>query len=156
MKRFEPGIRNGARACIFRDGSVLLLEKNSPDYGRRYALPGGSQELGESLAEALRRECEEEIGTRVEILDLVHVAEYHKPRDRPPGSYRHVVEFLFACEVPDDYRPRSGARPDKHQVGVAWVPMQALVDAPIAPTGLRTLLPTLLERGRATYLGQIE
>ena len=155
MERFVPGIRNGARACIVRDGCILLLEKQSPAYGARYALPGGSQDLGETLEAALNRECEEEIGTAVAIVDLVHVADYFKPREDTPGTYRHNVEFFFLCEVPGSYEPRCGSRPDKHQVGVRWVPFDALQDAAIAPQGLRSLLPALIARGGQTYLGRI-
>ena len=116
MDSIVPPIHNTARALIQQDNNILLLRKDGYEGGERFALPGGGQDLGETLEQALYRECLEEIGTRVEIRNLVSVADCFKPRDTPPGSTRHLVEFLFACTVPDDYIPKNGHHPDKHQV----------------------------------------
>jgi len=69
------GVRNAARAMITREGRVLLPRKDGAPLGERYALPGGAQEMGETLEQALNRECLEEIGTRVRVRDLRYVAE---------------------------------------------------------------------------------
>lgn len=140
MTDLQLPIRNAARAVIIRHGRLLLLKKvggNRPD---RYALPGGAQDPGESLAFALQRECEEEIGTQVEIGRLAHVAEFCKQRDTEPPSKRHLVEFLFLCSVPDGYRAQSGHRPDKHQVDVVWMELDGLPTAPLFPAYLRDCL----------------
>jgi ADP-ribose pyrophosphatase YjhB (NUDIX family) len=115
-----PDIRNAARALIIRRGRILLLRKEGGGRAERFALPGGAQDPGETLQAALNRECIEEIGTPVEIDDLIHVADFFKLRDTEPPSRRHVVEFLFRCSVPDDYSPRNGHHPDRHQVEVVW------------------------------------
>ena len=57
MENLTPGIRNAARAVILREGSILLLRKNGSGGGERFALPGGAQDLGETLEQALNREC---------------------------------------------------------------------------------------------------
>src|SRR5210317_493790 len=95
-----PGIRNAARALIIRQDRILLLRKEGGGRGERYALPGGAQDPGENLRDALNRECEEEIGTAVDIGELLHVAEFFKLRDTQPPTRRHLVEFLFRCAVP--------------------------------------------------------
>ena len=77
MENLLPLIRNAARALILRDGEILLLRKEDDDGSERYALPGGAQDPGETLRQALNRECLEEIGTEVEIRDLLHVAATH-------------------------------------------------------------------------------
>ena len=94
MENLEPTIRNAARALIVRNDHILLLRKQGGDKGERFALPGGAQDPGETLQDALNRECLEEIDTRVQIHDLVGVADYFKPRATLPPSTRHVVEFL--------------------------------------------------------------
>ncbi len=134
--QLDTPIRNAARAFIVRDQNVLLLRKHDDVKGERYALPGGSQEPGETLHQALSRECLEEIGTDVAVRDLLHVADYFKPRSTVPPSTRQVVEFLFACDVPADYRAHNGHRPDKHQMEVVWVPQRNLANLPFQPASM--------------------
>mgnify|MGYP001823234006 CR=1 FL=1 len=155
MENLEPGIRNAARALIMRDDRILLLRKQGGGRGERFVLPGGAQDPGELLQDALNRECEEEIGTRVEVHDLVGVADYFKPRDTRPPSTRHVIEFLFACSVPADYTPRSGHRPDKHQVGVLWAEVAGLGHMILQPVSLASLVGSL-QAGGGVYQGLID
>ena len=130
MTELLPTIRNTVRAIIVKDDQVLLLQKLD-DNGPRYALPGGGQDTGESLQESLQRECMEEIGSKVTIKQLLHIADYFKIRTTTPESKRHLVEFLFVCEVADDYQPGMGSHPDKHQVGVAWADLSELRKFPV-------------------------
>ena len=149
-------IRNAVRALIRRDNNILLLRKDGYEQGERFALPGGGQDSGESLEQALYRECMEEIGTRVKIHDLVYVADTFKPRDTCPQSTRHLVEFLFACTVPGDYVPGNGHHPDKHQVEVVWVELVELAGMPFNP---RSLIPYLANTSASTgtaYLGVVD
>lgn len=44
---------------------LLVIEKNSGPYQNRYDLPGGSQEVGESMVDTLEREILEETGFTV-------------------------------------------------------------------------------------------
>ena len=156
MESITPPIRNAARALILQEDNILLLRKDGYEKGERFALPGGGQDLGETLERALYRECMEEIGTRVEICDLVYVADYFKPRDTTPGSTRHLVEFLFACTVPDDYVPVNGHHPDKHQVEVVWVRLDALADIPLYPRSLAPHLADSAESTDTVYLGTLD
>ena len=56
MMDLIPGIRNGVRAVIVKDDHLLLLRKEYEDGSKRYVLPGGSQDLGETLAERIQLE----------------------------------------------------------------------------------------------------
>jgi ADP-ribose pyrophosphatase YjhB (NUDIX family) len=156
MDALSPPIRNAARALILRNNSILLLRKDGYEQGERFALPGGGQDLGETLEQALTRECMEEIGTRVQILDLVHVADTFKPRETQPPTTRHLVEFLFKCAVPDDYLPCNGHHPDKHQVEVVWVALERLAGLPLYPRSLAACLAGSREAGSRVYLGTID
>ena len=149
----EGPIRNAPRAVIVRDDRILLLRKHDELKGERFALPGGAQELGETLQEALNRECREEIGTEVAIRDLLFIADWFKPRLTEPPTTRQLVEFLFACEVPADYRPRNGHRPDKHQLEVVWVPLKELEGVNLQPN---TLIAHLTGKTALTYIGSLE
>ncbi|MBN7797558.1 NUDIX domain-containing protein [Parahaliea mediterranea] len=141
MPDLQPDIRNAVRALIIEGGAVLVLEKTDRGRGRRFALPGGAQDVGESLRDTLQRECLEEIGTRVEIGGLRFCCDYFKRRNTTPPSRRHVVEFVFDCGVPAGYRPGCGSRPDKHQLGVCWLPLEQLPGLELIPGYLLDLLP---------------
>ncbi|MET0103158.1 MAG: NUDIX domain-containing protein [Sedimenticola sp.] len=151
MAELIPQIRNAARALIVRQEKILLLRKEGGGRGERFALPGGAQDPGETLKDALNRECEEEIGTRVEIGDLIHVADFFKLRDTQPPTRRHLVEFLFQCTVADDYTPRNGHRPDKHQVEVIWAELNRLPHIPLFPQYLSSCIP--YQQQKMLYLG---
>jgi len=156
MAPIIPPIRNAVRAVIRRNNSILLLRKDGYEQGERFALPGGGQDIGETLEQALNRECLEEIATRVEIHDLVYVADYFKPRETVPPSTRHLVEFLFTCSVPADYVPGNGHHPDKHQVEVVWAGLDELAGMPLNPRSLTPYLVNTVENTGTVYLGTID
>jgi ADP-ribose pyrophosphatase YjhB (NUDIX family) len=156
MQNLLPVIRNAARALIVRDDRILLLRKAGYVDGERFALPGGGQDPGETLQQALLRECREEIGTLVQIHDLVHVADYFKARDTDPPSTRHLVEFLFRCEVPESYVPVNGEHPDKHQVEVVWAQLDSLPGMPLLPRSLAVFLGKQLTASPNVYMGLID
>ena len=156
MENLTPDIRNAVRAVIVRNDQVLLLKKTGGARGKRYALPGGAQDPGETLAQALNRECLEEIGSAVEILALMNVADHFKARETDPPSTRHVVEFLFRCTVPADYVAQNGIKPDKSQIDVVWLKLVDLAAAPLYPESLSHWLPEGILRATNVYLGTIE
>ena len=156
MENLTPDIRNAVRAVIVRNEQLLLLKKTGGDRGERYALPGGAQNLGETLAQALERECLEEIGSAIEIVTLMNVADHFKARGTNPPGTRHMVEFLFRCTVPDDYVARNGSKPDKSQIDVVWVNLAKLAALPLYPESLSHWLPEGILRGTVVYLGILE
>ena len=55
-------------AVIIMGGRVLACERSAPpEVAGRWEFPGGKVEPGETDAEALARECVEELGVRVEV-----------------------------------------------------------------------------------------
>lgn len=69
---------------------ALLKRANTGFMDGYYALPGGHQEQGESVAQAARRELEEEVGVRPTILTPVCVLPYRSGRHQG-------INFLFCC-----------------------------------------------------------
>jgi ADP-ribose pyrophosphatase YjhB (NUDIX family) len=156
MELISAPIRNAVRALILRNNHILLLHKSGFERGEQFALPGGGQDPGETLEQALLRECEEEIGSRVEIHDLVCVADCFRPSDAAPQSTRHLVEFLFVCAVPDDYVPVNGHHPDKYQVDVVWARLDMLASMPLYPRSLQQYLVSFSERVDPVYQGTLD
>ncbi|MEA2078685.1 MAG: NUDIX domain-containing protein [Pseudomonadota bacterium] len=156
MKNLIPGIRNAARAVIVRDAQILLLRKQGGGQGERFALPGGAQNLGETIAQALTRECQEEIGTAVGIVRLLYIADFFKHRDTDPPSRRQLLEILFECTVPSGYTPRNGYHPDKHQVEVVWMSVDDLPLINLLPGSLSAYLDASSGDTAGVYLGEIE
>jgi 8-oxo-dGTP diphosphatase len=59
-------------AAIIRAGRVLgCARAHPPDLAGKWEFPGGKVETGESEAEALVRECQEELGVRVSVGERV-------------------------------------------------------------------------------------
>ena len=87
---FNSKFRLGAHAVFTNDeGRVLQLKAT---YGNHdWGLPGGGLELGETMHEALLRECHEELGVKIKILYL-------------SGIYFHSIynahACVFRCELP--------------------------------------------------------
>lgn len=151
---FLPTIRNATRALIVRNNHILLLKKEYEDGQTRLAFPGGGQETGETLIQALNRECMEEIGTEVEVTKLLHVAEHFKPRSTEPLIMRHLVDFLFECTVPDSYTPQNGHHPDKHQVAVVWEDIMQVTQPDLFPEILARRVKKSTHNNAKVYLGK--
>lgn len=148
-------IRNSIKAVILRDGYVLLT-RNRDDWGEFYLFPGGGQEPGETMADALVRECREEIDTEVHIGRLLWVREYigaHHEFAAWDGDV-HQIEFMFECRLPEGAQPQNGCLTDTMQTGVEWVPLEELLDLRMYPQTLRPLLAAGLP-GEPVYLGDV-
>lgn len=73
---------------------VVLIRRSSDPFEGRWALPGGSVEVGETVEQAAVREAAEETGLAVEIAGLVGV--YSDPERDPRG---HNVSVAFLARV---------------------------------------------------------
>lgn len=155
MPLMKP-VRTSAKAVIVIDGRVLAVKKTDAS-GPWYLLPGGGQNPGESLTDALRRECLEEIGAEVEAGELIHVRDYiganHEFADEDPDF--HQVEFMFLCELPEGYTPRVGETPDIDQTSTEWLDITSLDGTRFYPKTLVPILRALPERTHPTYMGDV-
>lgn len=148
-------IRNSAKALIVKEEKLLTLKmyENGDTY---YILPGGGQEHGENLMQALERECIEEIGAKIEIGELIFVREYIGiNHGLSKHSKAHQTEFMFLCHV-DEKLFENGTNPDNGQIGVEWLPINELLAYKLFPQDLRAHLISYFDGKKvSTYLGDI-
>jgi 8-oxo-dGTP diphosphatase len=148
-------IRNSAKAIIIADGK-LLCTKNQDDLGSFYLLPGGGQEPGETLVEALQRECLEEIGAEPDVSDLRFIREYIGKNHEfaVADAHAHQVEFYFTCRLAAPAILENGAKPDSWQIGVEWLNVAELDEYRIYP---QVLIQVLRENESEfpVYLGDV-
>ncbi|MBU76973.1 MAG: NUDIX hydrolase [Pseudoalteromonadaceae bacterium] len=89
---FSDTYRLSSHAVITNNqGQVLLLKAN---YGQKsWGLPGGALDKGETIHQALLRECQEELNSEIDIAYL-------------SGVYYHTAfnshAFIFRAHLPND------------------------------------------------------
>lgn len=89
----------GVLAVVWRDGEVLLVRRANPPQAGRWGFPGGGIELGETLAEAARRELAEETGvvatggrpvTAIDVIEQPDTGD-RDAEDRDGPRYHYVL-----------------------------------------------------------------
>ena len=76
-------------ALIREENKILVLAYDYPK-GRIHALPGGGVRAGETLAESVRRELEEELGIAIEIGGLRYIGDM-----QAQGNIGQTVHVVF-------------------------------------------------------------
>ena len=86
----------GVGVVIFRGGDVLLAQRGKHPRRTTWSIPGGAQELGETVHEAGRREIMEETGLDIEILGLVDVVDSINRDDEGRVAFHYTLVDLVA------------------------------------------------------------
>lgn len=110
----------GVAAVVVRGDQVLLVQRGREPARGLWGLPGGMLELGETLAEGVRREVLEETGVHVEIGPLLAIFE---PMLRDADGrlrFHYVVVDYLARYLGGEPRPADDADDAR------WVDVNAL------------------------------
>ena len=86
----------GVAAVVIEDDRVVLVRRGRPPAYGEWSLPGGAVEPGESLEEAVVREVAEEIGLKVEVVEVVAVLD-RIFWDQEGEVHYHYVLIDFLC-----------------------------------------------------------
>ena len=151
-------VRNSAKAIIIQTNQILVIKKQDTE-GYYYILPGGGQEHGETLHEALKRECIEEVNATVDIGNLLFIREYigknheHFAFD----SEVHQIEYMFLCKVIEGATNiGNGTAPDDGQIGAEWLPIPDLLNYRLYPQSIRqNVIDHVSGKELPVYLGDI-
>lgn len=136
-----------AAVAFVRDdhGRVLLVERS--DNGL-WALPGGTQDVGETIQATAEREVLEETGYRVKVVDVVGI--YSDPNHviaYDDGEVRQQFAISFRAELVGGALTQSDETPS-----VRWVAPDDLDAYPMHPS-IRLRVEHGLENRTRPYLG---
>ena len=124
-REYPDAPRVGVGAVILDGDRVLLVKRGQAPSLGKWSIPGGLVHLGESIADAVRREVLEECGVRIRILDLCGVIDRvrHAPADGAADARVHyhyvIIDYAAAIEAGT---PRAGS----DAAEVRWVPIADL------------------------------
>jgi 8-oxo-dGTP diphosphatase len=110
----------GIGVVVIHDGAVLLVRRGRPPRQGQWGLPGGAQELGETVFDAARREVLEETGLQViprKVLTTVDGI----TRDAAGRVRWHYTLIEVLADCPGGGTPVTGDDAD----AAVWVPLAA-------------------------------
>lgn len=148
-------IRLAAKALVIHDGKILLNQCRGRNKRIYYAFPGGGQNPGETLEEAVAREVLEETGLSVRFERFV--ALYEEIMTDPVLQARYPEHFhksyhFCRCSL-IDRAPETPQEMDQNQEASVWIPLETATSLPLYPARIRQWLPTLVEADAPMYLG---
>ncbi|MBI4463983.1 MAG: NUDIX hydrolase [Acidobacteria bacterium] len=123
----------GVGGVIIEDGKVLLVRRGSEPLRGEWSLPGGLVEVGEELAEALRREILEETGLVVREGPIVEVLS-RILRDEQGRVRFHYVLVDYLCRVQGGQLQAAS-----DATAACWVERSCLHEYGLRPETLRVI-----------------
>ncbi len=116
------------------DGRVLLMRRAYAPLQGEWSIPGGGLDVGEPIAEGVRREVEEETGIQVRVLDQIETFE-RIVRDGSGRVQYHYVILDYFCEAVGGELRAGGDATD-----VAWVAENELAKYSLRDTAMRVIV----------------
>lgn len=126
-----PDIHVSAAVIVDARGRALVVRKHGTT---RFMQPGGKPEPGESAAETLARELDEELGLRVAPERLRPLGTFVSAAANEPGHRVIAAAFAVSAE-PTDVRAQA------ELAELRWISPDELADLPLAPLSVEHLLP---------------
>ena len=100
----------GVGVIVFRNHEVLLIQRNKEPNKGQWSIPGGRQMLGETAAEAARRELLEETGVKVDRLKLVDIVDAIIPDVEGKIKYHYTLVDYMGQWQSGESRPGDDAK----------------------------------------------
>jgi len=107
--RYPPAPRVAVGAVVIRNGSVLLVKRGQAPSDGKWAIPGGSVELGETLQQAAEREILEETGLRIRAGRPVYTFDFIERDGRGDIRFHYVIIDLQADYLGGELKPGDDA-----------------------------------------------
>ncbi len=110
----------GIGIVVFRGDELLVVRRGKKPARPGWSIPGGAQEIGETVHEAGLRELKEETGLEAEIIGLVDVVDGITRDDDDRVEYHYTLVELAA-----EWRAGEAVAADD-VAAVRWVRLDAL------------------------------
>ena len=136
-----------AAAVAILNGKKELLMLHRKD-NKKWTMPGGTLEFGESMVDCALREVKEESGLSVEVKDIIGT--YTDPNIRvaySDGEVRQEFTIVYYGETKD-----FDVKLDEESSQFVWVPLDEVNNLPLADSQRRRIADviTYLDTGRKT------
>jgi mutator protein MutT len=113
----------GGGALIVNDqGQILLIKRSATCRNEAgfWSKPGGTLEFGEKIEDMVVRECREEVGVEVEIVEyLTHTEHFVEDQKEHWVSFNYLVKIISG--------EPSNLEPDRHDE-IGWFDLDNLPD----------------------------
>jgi 8-oxo-dGTP diphosphatase len=129
MSGKHPRIR---LAGVVTQGDRILLVKHERADRQYYLLPGGGLEWGETCAQGLAREFEEELSVKIAVGPLLFLNESIEPQGR-----RHILNLTFRARITGGTLRLNA---DRRLKAAEWVRRRDLLRLPFYPEIRKKLL----------------
>lgn len=136
-REYPPFPMVGVGAVVWRDGRVLLVKRAKPPRLGQWSLPGGLQEVGETVFDTARRELREETGLDIEVLEVAEVVDYIERDDQGRVRYHYTLVDVLAVA------PEGEAVAGEDAAEVRWFGPEELPGLTLPPDTERVALKAL-------------
>jgi len=110
----------GVGAVILGAQGVAMIQRGKPPRLGGWSLPGGAQELGETVFETAVREAREETGLEIEVMGLVDVVDSIRRDDTGGIQYHYTLVDVAARAIGGTLRAGGDA------MGARWVALDEI------------------------------
>ncbi len=141
--RYPPVPRVAVGALVIKGGAVLLIKRGKAPSNGKWAIPGGSVELGETLQQAAEREIFEETGIRIRAAEPVYTFDFIERNRHSRIRFHYVIIDLAAEYLSGRIKPGDDA--DQ----AAWIPFAELEDLDMN-IKTRSFLAEYLQKGKTS------
>jgi len=157
MANIPKKITERVRAIIIDQGKILLINriKGNNSY---WVIPGGAVESGESHEQAVKRECLEELGVKIEAQKLF----LQRLGDKP--EIEGQQEFFYLCNIIDG-QIGTGQGPEfqvgtqyKGEYKIKWVDLKDLPEINLKPEEVKNKIiqQAILDKINHSIVGEVD